>query len=231
MPYKNPNNYVHYSGRLAERSQDRARRRDLGQPVRQHRQPRGPHRRRRRRRSGRRPTARSTASSPRSARAARWPASATASRPSAGRSRSRSPTRRAPRSTPTTRPASSKAEGSSITEGIGQGRITENLEGAPIDRAYQIPDAEAVPIVLRTARAGRPVPGRLDRRQRRGRHPARQGARARSHDRDDALRYGTRYQSRLFNGSSAVEILAGTAVAGQEPASAAHRIMPNPAPS
>jgi cysteine synthase A len=41
-----------------------------------------------------------------------------------------------------------KAEGSSITEGIGQGRITKNLEGAPIDVAYQIPDAEAVPIIF-----------------------------------------------------------------------------------
>ena len=41
-----------------------------------------------------------------------------------------------------------KAEGSSITEGIGQGRITKNLEGAPIDRAYRIPDAEAVNIVF-----------------------------------------------------------------------------------
>ncbi|CAA0089459.1 O-acetylserine dependent cystathionine beta-synthase [Starkeya nomas] len=41
-----------------------------------------------------------------------------------------------------------KAEGSSITEGIGQGRITANLEGAPIDTAYQIPDAEAVQIVF-----------------------------------------------------------------------------------
>jgi cysteine synthase len=37
-----------------------------------------------------------------------------------------------------------KAEGSSITEGIGQGRITKNLEDAPIDVAYQISDAEAV---------------------------------------------------------------------------------------
>ena len=37
-----------------------------------------------------------------------------------------------------------KAQGSSITEGIGQGRITKNLEGAPIDTAFQIPDAEAV---------------------------------------------------------------------------------------
>jgi cysteine synthase len=41
-----------------------------------------------------------------------------------------------------------KSEGSSITEGIGQGRITKNLENAPIDTAYQIPDPEAVPIVF-----------------------------------------------------------------------------------
>jgi len=41
-----------------------------------------------------------------------------------------------------------KAEGSSITEGIGQSRITANLEGAPIDHAYQIQDAEAVQIVF-----------------------------------------------------------------------------------
>jgi cysteine synthase A len=41
-----------------------------------------------------------------------------------------------------------KSEGSSITEGIGQGRITKNLEGAPIDTAYQIPDDEAVPIIF-----------------------------------------------------------------------------------
>jgi cysteine synthase A len=39
-----------------------------------------------------------------------------------------------------------KAEGSSITEGIGQGRITANLESAPIDEAFQIPDLEAIPI-------------------------------------------------------------------------------------
>src|SRR5471032_3250813 len=41
-----------------------------------------------------------------------------------------------------------KSEGSSITEGIGQGRITKNLEGAPIDVAFQIPDAEAVPFIF-----------------------------------------------------------------------------------
>jgi cysteine synthase len=41
-----------------------------------------------------------------------------------------------------------KAEGSSITEGIGQGRITKNIEGAVIDTAYQIPDSEGIPIVF-----------------------------------------------------------------------------------
>jgi cysteine synthase A len=41
-----------------------------------------------------------------------------------------------------------KSEGSSITEGIGQGRITKNMEGAPIDIAYQIPDAEAVALIF-----------------------------------------------------------------------------------
>lgn len=41
-----------------------------------------------------------------------------------------------------------KAEGSSITEGIGQGRITANLENVVIDDAYQIPDAEALTIIF-----------------------------------------------------------------------------------
>lgn len=41
-----------------------------------------------------------------------------------------------------------KAEGSSITEGIGQGRVTANIEGAPIDTAYQIADGEALPLVF-----------------------------------------------------------------------------------
>ena len=37
-----------------------------------------------------------------------------------------------------------KSEGSSISEGIGQGRITRNLEGAPVDMAFRIPDAEGL---------------------------------------------------------------------------------------
>lgn len=41
-----------------------------------------------------------------------------------------------------------KSEGDSITEGIGQGRVTANLEDAPIDDAYQISDYEALPFVF-----------------------------------------------------------------------------------
>ena len=41
-----------------------------------------------------------------------------------------------------------KSCGSSITEGIGQGRVTANLEGVEIDTAYEITDAEALPIVF-----------------------------------------------------------------------------------
>ncbi|MEM7613501.1 MAG: cysteine synthase A [Pseudomonadota bacterium] len=40
-----------------------------------------------------------------------------------------------------------KAEGGSLTEGIGQGRITANLEGLEVDHAYNIPDAEALPYI------------------------------------------------------------------------------------
>ncbi|MEI1247913.1 cysteine synthase A [Rhizobium aouanii] len=41
-----------------------------------------------------------------------------------------------------------KSEGSSITEGIGQGRITANLEGFTPDYAYRIPDTEALPYLF-----------------------------------------------------------------------------------
>ncbi|MES2989459.1 MAG: cysteine synthase A [Pseudomonadota bacterium] len=42
-----------------------------------------------------------------------------------------------------------RAEGSSVAEGIGQGRITANLEGAPIDTQFRIPDAEGMEWVTR----------------------------------------------------------------------------------
>ncbi len=41
-----------------------------------------------------------------------------------------------------------KAEGNSITEGIGQGRITKNLDGAPLDGQVRVTDEEALPIIF-----------------------------------------------------------------------------------
>ena len=92
-----------------------------------------------------------------------------------------------------------KAEGSSITEGIGQGRITANLEGAVIDEAYQIPDAEALPILFDLlseeglclgGSSGINVAGAI--RLARDMGPG--------HTIVTVLAdYGTRYQSRLFN--------------------------------
>lgn len=92
-----------------------------------------------------------------------------------------------------------KAEGSSITEGIGQGRITANLQDAPIDAAYQIQDAEAVQIVFDLLQyeglclggsSGINIAGAL--RLARELGPG--------HTIVTILAdYGTRYQSRLFN--------------------------------
>jgi cysteine synthase A len=45
-----------------------------------------------------------------------------------------------------------KAEGSSISEGIGTSRITANLEGTAIDLPFQIPDSESIPLVYRLIR-------------------------------------------------------------------------------
>jgi cysteine synthase A len=92
-----------------------------------------------------------------------------------------------------------KAEGSSITEGIGQGRITKNLEGITVDRAYRIEDREAVEIVFRLlaeeglclgASSGVNVAGAI--RLARELGPG--------HTIVTILcDYGTRYQSKLFN--------------------------------
>jgi cysteine synthase len=41
-----------------------------------------------------------------------------------------------------------KSEGNSITEGIGQGRVTANLEGVPVDHAFRIGDEEMLKIVF-----------------------------------------------------------------------------------
>jgi cysteine synthase len=89
--------------------------------------------------------------------------------------------------------------GSSITEGIGQGRITRNVEGAPIDQAHQIPDEEAIPLVFDLLEheglclggsSGINIAGAIRMAQEMGK----------GHTIVTILcDYGTRYQSKLFN--------------------------------
>ena len=92
-----------------------------------------------------------------------------------------------------------KSEGSSITEGIGQGRITANLDGLALDAAYQIQDEEACDIVFKTleeeglclgASSGVNIAGakRLARQLGPGSTVV-----------TILCDYGTRYQSKLFN--------------------------------
>ena len=92
-----------------------------------------------------------------------------------------------------------KAEGESITEGIGQGRITANLEGFKPDFSYQIPDTEALPIIFQLVEeeglclggsSGINIAGAI--RLAREMGPG--------HTIVTVLcDYGTRYQSKLFN--------------------------------
>jgi cysteine synthase len=92
-----------------------------------------------------------------------------------------------------------KSAGSSITEGIGQGRITKNLEGFKVDHAFQIPDAEAVDIVFKLlseeglclgSSSGVNVAGAIRLAKRLG--PGKTIVTI-------LCDYGTRYQSKLFN--------------------------------
>lgn len=89
--------------------------------------------------------------------------------------------------------------GSSVSEGIGQGRITANLEGLAVDHAFRIPDEEGVRIVFRLLEeeglclglsSGINVAGAI--RLARALGPGRTIVTI-------LADYGTRYQSRLFN--------------------------------
>jgi len=92
-----------------------------------------------------------------------------------------------------------KAHGSSITEGIGQNRVTANLDGAPIDDAYEISDEEMLPVLFDLLEheglclggsSGINVAGAMRLAQEMG--PG--------HTIVTVLcDYGTRYQSKLFN--------------------------------
>ena len=92
-----------------------------------------------------------------------------------------------------------KSEGSSITEGIGQGRITENLKGFKVDHAFQIPDADAVGIVFKLlseeglclgSSSGVNVAGAIQLARKLG--PGKTIVTL-------LCDYGTRYQSKLYN--------------------------------
>lgn len=92
-----------------------------------------------------------------------------------------------------------KSSGGSITEGIGQGRITANLEGLSVDMPYNVPDTEALPIIFDLLQnEGLCVGGSS------GINVA--GAIRMARDLGPGHRivtilcdYGTRYQSKLFN--------------------------------
>ncbi len=92
-----------------------------------------------------------------------------------------------------------KAEGNSITEGIGQGRITANLEGAPIDEALQVTDEEALRVIFALlAEEGLCVGGSSGINVAGAMRVAR--ALGPGHVIVTVLcDYGTRYQSKLFN--------------------------------
>ncbi len=83
-----------------------------------------------------------------------------------------------------------KAEGSSVAEGIGQSRITANLEGAPIDTQFRVSDAEGMVWVERLLAEEGLCLGLSSRHQCRRRHRARPPARPRQPRRHHALRHG-----------------------------------------
>ena len=188
VPYRDPNNYVKYSGRLAEAlaetEPDGAVWANQFDNIANRA---GPHRDHgagdlgRDRRPGRRLRLRGRLGRHAGRRLARR------SRPSAKhRDRAGRPAGAALYTYFT--PANSRRRASSITEGIGQGRITKNLEGAAVDMAYRIPDEETLRIVFALLQRGGPVRGRLDRAST---SPAPCGwpaSWAGSYDRDDPVR-------------------------------------------
>ena len=150
LPFSNPNNYQHVGRRLAEQLKKTEKNGvHLRRPVEQPRQQQGALRLDRRRKSGTIPAARSTASSARSARAARSPAS---------RAISRRRTRTIVIGVADPRGAAmynlfahgeaKASDGGSITEGIGLGRVTAIVKQMIVDKAYLIPDEEALPIIF-----------------------------------------------------------------------------------
>ena len=181
VPYANPNNYVKVSGRLAEELASTvpggaiwANQFDNVANRQAHIETTAPGDLRRDRRQ------RSTASSAPSAPAAPWPATGIGlkERNKAIKLGLADPMGAAMYSFFTS--GELTFSGSSISEGIGQNRVTKNVEGAPVDMAWQIPDEEAVPIVYDLLLEEGPLRRPVDRHQHRRRHPHGQGTRARA---------------------------------------------------
>ena len=78
-------------------------------------------------------------------------------------------------------------EGGSITEGIGLGRVTDIVKQMIVDKAYLIPDEEALPLIFDPAARGS-LPRRLVRHQHRRRHSAGKRSRTRQNHRHDPRR-------------------------------------------
>jgi len=92
-----------------------------------------------------------------------------------------------------------KAEGDSITEGIGQGRVTRNLEGAPIDAALRVTDEEALPIIFELLAEEGLVVGGSTGINVAGAIKVAEQLRPGHTVVTVLCDYGTRYQSKLFN--------------------------------
>jgi cysteine synthase A len=92
-----------------------------------------------------------------------------------------------------------KAEGDSITEGIGQSRITGNLQDAPIDTAYRIEDRDMLPVLFNLVREeGLCLGGSTGINILGAMHLARELGPGRTVV-TILCDYGSRYQSKLFN--------------------------------
>ena len=148
VPYSNPNQYQKVAARAAQEIPGAVGRTNSTIPLIAMRisNPRVP-------RSGATRTARSTRFARPPAPAARWPGSRDFSNRSPRRCASCSWIRRVAPCTSYIQDGELKSDGgSSITEGIGTGRVTANLAGAPIDDAMRIDDAETVRFVYRLLR-------------------------------------------------------------------------------
>ena len=89
-------------------------------------------------------------------------------------------------------------DGDSIAEGIGQGRVTKNIEGIKVDRAYRIPDQTGLTIVYQLLREEGLFLGIIKRHQRCGRSALRKGIWTGPNNRHRSLRLGPKISINAF---------------------------------